>query len=347
MCLFIPPQIITSILANASKFKAETVQSFLDMSTSPIQTGAFSLVRFLNEDGKSRTVYDAEERTHLPGKVTRAEGSEPVSDDIVNRAYDYSGNTWDFFKKVLSRNSLDNRGMHLHATIHYGSRYPNAFYNGKQIAFGDGDGEIFNNFCLIDIMGHELGHGVVDHTANLTYRNQSGALNEHYADVFGMCVKQYELGQDIENASWIVGEGIFTPKINGVGIRSFKNPGSAFNDPDTIGADRQPAHMKDIYTGGEDLGGVHINSGIPNKMFYEFCKNIGGISYGKPVKIWYETLSTKLNSGSNFQEMVNATQEVIISNYGTGEEYRAFKEAAKCVGLVPRHPIFNQLGLTW
>lgn len=342
---FIPSYLVQNILLNADKnrLKLSTKNAF-----SSIFSGIGSLFSASSDveslAGKNRTVYDAENKTSLPGVVAREEGSEENKDSVVNDAYDFSGATYNFLKEVLGRDSVDGKGYPLKSTVHYGKNYPNAFYNGRQIVFGDGDGEIFLQFCLLDILGHELGHSVVSNTANLIYRNQSGACNEHYADVFGMCIKQRELGQESKDSSWIVGEGIFHPSIQGSGIRSMKMPGTAYSDS-RIGKDRQPNHMKDIYAGDEDGGGVHWNCGILNRIFYEYCINVGGTSYSHPIKIWYETLVTKLTPSSDFQHFVNSIQEVIIQNTGTGIEYKAFKEAAKCVGLIPRHPVFKQMGL--
>lgn len=294
--------------------------------------------------GKNRTVFDAEEKYNLPGKEVRVEGSKKCPDEVANNAYDYCGIVYDFFKKRLKRNSFDDNGAELLTTVHYGERYPNAFYNGEQIVMGNGDGEIFLNFCLLDILGHEWGHGVVSTTANLEYYGQSGALNESYADIFGICAKQFSLNQSSKESNWKIGEGIFTDKINGSCIRNMQYPGTAYDDQ-KIGRDRQPSHIKDMYNGDEDRGGVHINSSIPSRIFCEYAINIGGYTYNEPLKIWYETLTTKLHRHSDFQDFVNKVQEVIISNYGIGKEYECFKEASKSVGLLPRHPIFNQLSI--
>lgn len=345
MCRFIPDYLIKNVLLNANKLKLGTAKAFWDMSICPVQTNMFSFRSpySLNDNGKvARTVYDAEEKTSLPGKVVREEGSNPVGDDDIDNAYDYSRNTLDFYKEFFNRNSIDNKGFYIHATVNYGKKYSNAFWNHKQIVFGKGDQEIFKSFMLLDIMGHEISHGLTSHSANLEYYSEPGSINEHFSDVFGMAIKQYFLGEDNKTSKWIVGEGIFCEGIQGSGIRSFKSPGSAYSDP-RIGSDRQPAHYKDKYTGEEDGRGCHINSGILNKLFYEYCINTGDNSFGDPAKIWYEVLTTKLSGKSNFHDFVNATQEVIIQNYGTGLKYKAFREAGKCVGLIPRHPIFNQM----
>ncbi len=357
MCLFIPPQIVASILANA---QVHVAKNFLPLT---LEEKGGSLLRvggvycsgrfeakhnpdpYASRAGQvSRTVYDAENRQSLPGKVVREEGAKSKGDKQVDEAYDFSGHTHEFFKKFFKRDSIDDKGFHLHSTVHFGNKYPNAFWNGRSMTYGDGDGEIFNPFTILDVVAHELTHGVTEHTAGLEYYSQSGALNEHFSDVFGSLVKQHVHNQTADKANWIIGEGLFTKNVQGRGIRDMLNPGTAYNDP-IIGKDRQPNHIKDIYTGGEDNGGVHLNSGIMNRIFANFSINIGGYAFDKPAKIWYEVLTTKLSERSNFQDMVNATQEVVIQNYGTGIEYKAFKEAAKVVGLTPRHHIFRGMGL--
>ncbi|KAF2755527.1 zincin [Pseudovirgaria hyperparasitica] len=188
----------------------------------------------------------------------------------------------------------------------------NAFWDGKQMVFGDGDGTIFRDFTSRDdVIGHELTHAVTQFTANLIYENQPGALNESISDVFGIMVKQYKLGKPAAEANWILAEGIWGPGINGRGLRDMQNPGTAYNDP-KIGKDPQPAHMKDYKklpnTADGDYGGVHINSGIPNKAFYLAATKIGGNSWDGAGPIWYETLTGgKLKSNATFQQFADLT----------------------------------------
>ena len=195
----------------------------------------------------------------------------------MNEAYDYSGATYDLFKTIYNRNSIDDNGMKLDSTVHYQKGYDNAFWNGNQMVYGDGDEDLppdqqlFNRFTkAIDVVGHELTHGVTQFEANLTYFQQSGALNESFSDVFGSLVKQYHLQQSAVDADWIIGEGLFTANVAGKGIRSMKAPGTAYNDP-VLGKDPQPDHMKDYVNTSSDNGGVHINSGIPNYAFLCHC----------------------------------------------------------------------------
>jgi Zn-dependent metalloprotease len=158
------------------------------------------------------------------------------------------------------------------------------------MVFGDGDGQLFNRFTIsLDVIGHELTHGVTEDEAKLMYFFQSGALNESISDVFGSLVKQYTLNQKAADADWLIGEGLLTRKVQGVALRSMKNPGTAYNDP-VLGKDPQPAQMKDFVHTYEDNGGVHINSGIPNRAFCQAALNLGGFAWEKAGRIWYDAL---------------------------------------------------------
>jgi Zn-dependent metalloprotease len=212
---------------------------------------------------RRRTIYDAAQGSELPGTLVRGEGEPASRDASVNEAYDALGATYDLYLDVYGRNSIDGRGMRLDATVHYRQRFNNAFWNGRQMVFGDGDGVIFQRFtrCL-DVIGHELTHGVTQFEAGLDYSDQPGALNEHVSDVFGSLVKQYASRQTADEADWLIGAGLFARGVKGVALRSMKAPGTAYDDP-RIGKDPQPAHMRDYVETADDNGGVHITPGSP------------------------------------------------------------------------------------
>ncbi|MBI5962093.1 MAG: M4 family metallopeptidase [Chloroflexi bacterium] len=287
-----------------------------------------------------RTVYDAKFGTKLPGTVARKEGDTPIADVAVNEAYDGSGATRDLYSVAFGRNSIDNNGMNLNSTVHYDKGYDNAFWDGQQMVYGDGDEDLppaerlFNRFTIsLDVIGHELTHGVTQFEANLVYRNQQGALNEAISDIFGSLVKQYQRGQTAADADWIIGEGLFTTNVNGVGIRSMKAPGTAYNDP-VLGKDPQPAHMKDYVTTSQDNGGVHINSGIVNHAFYLSAIEIGGYAWEKAGQIWYKTLTDKLTSNSNFQNAADLTFQTAGEIFGVDSlEQLAIKNGWTGVGI--------------
>lgn len=289
---------------------------------------------------KKRTIYDAEHTTNLPGKKVRGEGDPPTGDPAADEAYDGSGATFDLYQAIYGRNSIDDRGLPLNSNVHYGVSYDNAFWDGKQMTYGDGDEDLpaeerlFNRFTIaIDVIGHELTHGVTQYEAGLVYRNQPGALNESFSDVFGSLVKQRTLNQTADVADWIIGEGLFTQNVNAQGIRSMKAPGTAYNDP-RIGKDPQPAHMDNLYKGSDDNGGVHINSGIPNHAFYIAAREIGGYAWEKAGRIWYITLRDKLGQTADFQEAAKLTFQVAADLFGAGSlEQQAVRKGWAEVGI--------------
>jgi len=290
---------------------------------------------------KERLVYDAEQGSDLPGILVRGEGDPPSDDLAVNEAYDGAGATYDLFKDVYGRNSIDDRGLCIESTVHYRVGYDNAFWDGRQMVYGDGDEDLpeeqrlFNRFTIaIDVIGHELAHGITEFEAGLLYRGQSGALNESISDVFGALVKQYLAGETAEESDWIIGKGLFTSNITGQGIRSLKEPGTAYDDP-IIGKDPQPGHMDDYVQTDEDSGGVHINSGIPNHAFYVTAVELGGYAWEKAGRIWYVTLRDRLSGDSDFKDAARLTFATAGELYGEGSrEQQAIRTGWAEVGIM-------------
>jgi Zn-dependent metalloprotease len=290
---------------------------------------------------KERYIYDAGFGDRLPGKLVRKEGSTLNIDVAANEAYDGAGLTWDLFNNLYGRNSIDNKGMHLISTVHYLQGYDNAFWNGEQMVYGDGDEDLpeeerlFNRFTIApDIIGHELTHGVTQFEAGLSYWEQSGALNESFSDVFGVLVKQKLLGQSVDQSNWLLGEGLFTDKIKGRALRSLIAPGTAYDDP-VIGKDPQPGHMKDYVHTVSDNGGVHINSGIPNRAFYLTAFGIGGFAWEKAGRIWYMALRDKLHGKSDFQDAADMTWLTAGEEFGSNSrEQMAVYKGWEAVGIV-------------
>jgi Zn-dependent metalloprotease len=298
------------------------------------------LVRPVVVDGKLRNVFTANNGSSLPGTLVRSEGDAPTGDPAIDEAYDGSGATYDLFMQEYERHSIDGNGMRLDSTVHYQVGYDNAFWNGRQMVYGDGDEDLpepqrlFNRFTIaLDIIGHELTHGVTQFEAGLVYRDQPGALNESFSDVFGSLVKQRLHNQSVTEADWIIGEGLFTPNVNGVGIRSMKAPGTAYDDP-VLGKDPQPAHMSDYKDVSYDNGGVHINSGIPNHAFYATAMEMGGFAWEKAGQIWYVTLRDRLSSTAVFVQAAQQTYLVAGSLYGNGSlEQQAVRAGWSAVGI--------------
>lgn len=339
-CSIIPEYVNKRIVENGTeKQKMNAIKSLIlteQMRGRRHVTGLMSSM-FSISDKIHRTIYDAHHIERLPGTIIRTEGgvrNNANRQRASSEAYDYSGVTYDFYKKIFSRNSIDGRGMKLDSSVNYGEDYNNAFWNGTQMVYGDGDGDIFNRFTkCIDVIGHELTHGVTQYEAALEYEGESGALNESFSDVFGSMIKQYMLKQTVDKADWLIGAGLFTKKVKGIALRSMKEPGTAYDDP-TIGKDPQPGHMKDYVKTKSDSRGVHINSGIPNKAFYLTAKEIGGYSWEKAGKIWYITLRDRLRENSDFHELADLTFEVASRLYpNNGTERNAVRNAWDQVGI--------------
>ncbi len=284
---------------------------------------------------RRRTIYDAGHGGTLPGTIVRSEGDAASKDASVNEAYDGLGATYDLFHDIYGRSSIDGKGMRLDATVHYRQRFNNAFWDGRQMVFGDGDDVIFLRFtrCL-DVIGHELTHGVTQFEARLEYSAQPGALNESMSDVFGSLVKQYAAGETVEKADWLIGAGLFARGVKGEALRSMKAPGTAYDDP-RIGKDPQPAHMKDYVETDDDDGGVHINSGIPNRAFYLAATALGGRAWEKAGRIWYRALADALKPRASFQDAARATTAMAGADFDS-DAAKAVREAWSGVGVTFR-----------
>ena len=272
----------------------------------------------------NRTISDAHGAETLPGTVVRTEDEPTVADVAVNQAFDGLGATFEMLLEAFRRNSIDGNGSPLDATVHYGSGYDNAFWNGERMVFGDGDGQVFQGFTgSTTVIGHELGHGVIQHTAGLDYQGQSGALNESVADVFGALTEQHLLGQTVDKATWLIGAGIFTPAVHGKALRSMLHPGTAYDDPE-LGKDPQPADMSGYVETTDDNGGVHMNSGIPNRAFALFAVSLGGKAWETAGSVWYRTLSSGLPHAATFAQFAAATiAEADRVDKSTGDAARA------------------------
>ncbi|HWI31257.1 MAG TPA: M4 family metallopeptidase [Microbacterium sp.] len=283
----------------------------------------------------NRTISDAKGLEHLPGEVVRGEDDPPVADSAVNEAFDGLGSTYDFFWDAYGRDSIDAQGAALDATVHYGRDYDNAFWDGERMVFGDGDGEVFRGFTgSLSVIAHELAHGVTEREGGLVYQGQSGALNESMSDVFGALTEQHALGQTADEATWLIGEGVFTDAVEGRALRSMRAPGTAYDD-DVLGRDPQPAHMDGYVRTTDDDGGVHINSGIPNRAFYLTAAELGGHAWERAGRIWYRTLTGDLPPTATFSEFADATLRAAAAEYGEdSEETRAVRAGWIGVGVI-------------
>lgn len=280
---------------------------------------------------KDRRTYTAQNTTNLPGRLLVREG-ERAKDPVAQAAQDNAGKVYDYYFKNFERDSLDGQGIPIVSTVHYGSDpedAENAAWIGElqQIIYGDG-GRIFKPLAYsLDVVGHELTHGVVDNTSQLIYESQSGALNESYADVFGAL---------IEGKNWIMGEDIIkSPPFPLPYLRSLEDPNAEGNyDPNNpLGGVGQPANM-DQYANlpvsrRYDNGGVHINSGVPNHAAYLVAQALGN---DKMQRIYYRTMTQYLSPDSDFGDAARATVRAAQELYGA-TEVAAVTQAFGQVGI--------------
>jgi Zn-dependent metalloprotease len=254
----------------------------------------------------ARLIYDCQHQWQQKVKMVREEGGPQTGDEDADKAFDFAGIVRQYYKEVHNRASIDNANMNLILNVHYGTNYQNAFWDGDEMTFGDGDGKIFISFTKsLDVVAHELTHGVTQWEANLEYKGQSGALNEHFSDVFGTAITQYSEQQTADSADWLIGDEIMGPQLYGEALRSMKEPGTAYDNP-LMGKDPQPGHMKNYYTGSDDNYGVHINSGIPNKAFYLAAMDMGT---DVAAMIWYLALQ-QLLPNAKFNDAVQVIGDV-------------------------------------
>ena len=341
-CSIIPPYLLRrlaaqdsprlSAVARAAKealLHVRTVQAARAASAAEAPPG----MRQLQPGPVNRSVFDAKSGESLPGLLVRKEGEAATGDPAADEAYDGLGHTHSLYADVFGRNSIDGFGMPLKATVHFGKLYDNAFWDGQQMVFGDGDGEIFERFTRsLSVIGHELTHGVTQFSAGLAYRNQAGAINESVSDVFGAMVEQYVRRQSSADASWLIGEGLFTPQVEGSALRSMKAPGTAYDD-DVLGKDPQPDSMDSYVRTSADNGGVHINSGIPNRAFCLVALALGGNAWEAPGQIWYDTLTGgSLPPKATFSVFAKATAASARELFGAeSAEHDAVRKAWETV----------------
>ena len=284
--------------------------------------------------GSAIKVYDAHglpfNSFELPGILLRDTDDRPVSDVNANQAFDGARDTLSFYAEVLGRNGIDDAGMDVISSVHVtdqlGHAWENAAWISTQMVYGDG-GRLFRVGSLtsaVDVIGHELTHGVTQFTAALEYRSQSGALNESFSDVFGSMIKQHVLGQTAATADWLIGAGLLVD-TDAKALRSMMDPGTAFPD------DPQPGKMSDYVelpeTERGDNGGVHLNSGIPNRAFALAATKLEGHSWDRAGRIWYKTLTERLHPNSQFMDAAQATLDVAEELFPGGEVRAVIEDA--------------------
>lgn len=282
-------------------------------------------------NGKQRRTYTARNTTDLPGRILIEEG-ESSRDAIAQAAHDGAGTVYDYYASTFQRDGLDGRGSPLISTVHYGSDPQDAenaawISDANQMVFGDG-GELFKPLAYgLDVVGHEFTHGLIDSTAGLVYESQSGALNESYADVFGVLIAK---------SNWTVGGTIIkSPPYPIPYLRSLEDPNARGNyDPrDPLGSVGQPAHMREYAnlsnSRRSDNGGVHVNSGIPNRAAFLVAQVLGN---DRMQQVYYRTLTSYLTPTANFAAAAQATMRAATDLFGA--------DAANAVRAA-----FNQVGI--
>jgi Zn-dependent metalloprotease len=275
------------------------------------------------------TVYNCKNTRSLPGSPVSNPGKSV--DITARRAFDTTHAVIDFYRQCFGRNSIDDAGMTLMSSIHYGVRYDNAFWNGAQMTYGDGDGQIFLDFTRADdVIGHELTHGVTQFTAGLDYSDEPGALNESVSDAFGAMFHQWRRKQTVAQADWLIGADVLGPLALAKGytcLRDMAQPGSRHC------LSPQPSHYRDYIPGGDP----HDNSGIPNHAFYLAATTIGGRSWEQAGKVWYAALtSPKAHRFMTFKEFATLTRAAARSLFPRDTNvYRGVDDAWTRVGIPP------------
>jgi Zn-dependent metalloprotease len=271
-------------------------------------------------------VFDCRQTTSLPGVAV----ADPATskDATVQRAFTETADVVRFYRECFGRNSVDNAGMTLISSVHYGVKYANAFWNGSQMAYGDGDGQLFLDFTKAnDVIGHELTHGVTQFTAGLNYENEAGALNESVSDVFGSMFRQWQAGQSADKADWLIGKDILGPRALAKGytcLRDLADPAAEHC------LSPQPAHYRDYVPGSDP----HDGSGIPNHAFYLAATKHGAKSWEAVGTVWYEALtSPKARKNMTFKAFAKLTRQIAAARPGGDSPASAVDEAWTEVGL--------------
>lgn len=334
-CNFIPPKILEKLPiedsdAELSKFFQEQRQFLLanfDLKTRKRQV----------THKETRNLFDSANQYKFNEKPNQTEEQIHSSAPSIYLPLQLANKAYDFFHNKFNMESYDNQNSPIDIHVNFGQKYNNAFWDGKRMVFGTGDQKYFNTFLTQNVFTHEFTHAITEYKCGLKYENQAGALNEHLSDVFAVCGDHINLAQKPSEATWLIGEGVFTKTINAKGLRTFKNE-LAYDDR-IIGKDPQPKHMKDFKnlpnTESGDWGGVHINSGILNRAFYEFCilaeKERGdervNYSWNAPAQIWFATYR-KIEPDNDFQKFAIDTITVAkrIHPQLVGQLKKAWKE---------------------
>ena len=341
MCCFIVPPRVLERLARDRRLSAEERRSLLDTlrfehewrrqrDANVRASAARSLLASAAPSNgaagpPSIQVYDCGHGTSLPGKPIAAPGSDATSKNVFSTTTAVA----EFYRTAFGRNSVDNAGMSLLSSVHFSVKYNNAFWNGAQMTYGDGDGSIFVDFSRgNDVIGHELTHGVTQFTLQLGYTNEAGGLNESLSDVFGSMFRQWQAKQTAAEADWLIGRDIMGPAAIARGYTCLRDMASPAAKHCLA---PQPDHFKK-YKAGMD---PHSSSGIPNLAFFKAATAIGGHSWETAGKIWYAALSGSGPKPSmKMSAFAKQTRTLASSNFPAQPSVaKAVDTAWKAVGL--------------
>ena len=271
-------------------------------------------------------VYDCQHGS-LP--VVRIPNSSTSSDATAKRAGAEATAVAKFYCDIFKRDSIDDHHMTLISSIHYLANFNNAFWNGSRMTYGDGDGQIFVDFTLgNDVIGHELTHGVTQHSAAFVYSNEPGGLNESISDVFGSMFRQWQASQDVNSADWLIGHEIMGSVAKSRGFTCLRDMASPAA---THCLAPQPTHFSQYHAGMDP----HSSSGIPNLAFYKACKAAGGHSWDTVGQVWYKALTGFPPSPNMLMSaFANRTRSLAKSMYpGNASIQNAVNSAWTAVGL--------------
>ena len=245
-----------------------------------------------------RQIFDDQNTWNVNVKDVRNEGDAPVGGP-ADAAYDALGIVRAFYRQVVGRESIDNQGMTIIGNVNFGLAYDNAFWDGAEMVFGNGDNVVFKDFTGdLDVPGHELTHGVTQFSCGLGYTpDQVGALNEALSDIAGSAIDAWHNNKDAGSHDWLIGEGIMADQLAGEAIRNMAYPGTAYDDP-ILGVDPQPLDM----SGYTEPGDPHLNSGIINRWFYLVSQDLG---INEAFLVVYYAMQN-LTPTSNFVDFVEA-----------------------------------------
>ncbi|MCD2514372.1 M4 family metallopeptidase [Comamonas endophytica] len=338
-CRFVPDYVLDRLASDQTLSKetcervaytARLTQHFCDIRKQNIRLAGFLMENQWMAELTSNpevTLFDCRQTVSLPGLQIKDPANS--KDPTVQRTHSETDLMGTFLREVFARNSIDNAGMTLMSAVHYGKKYNNAMWNGLQMIYGDGDGELFLSFASgIDVIGHELAHGLTQYTLQLEYDDEPGGLNESLSDCFGTMFRQWRLNHDAKRADWLVGSDIIGPRTRERGYTCMRD----MCEPDAKHClAPQPTHYGQLKPGQHP----HSGSGPPNLAFCTACKLVGGNSWENIGRIWYQAMAkTGLAPRMGMAQFAAKTREQAADLFGKDSLAEAAVDAGwKKVGL--------------